>query len=63
LSFLIASIGSQILPGESGLLISLMLEVASHFSDRIAESLYRLRTPPLQMAIWDFKKRWDKVRP
>jgi hypothetical protein len=63
LSFLIASIGSQILPGESGLLISLMLEVASHFSDRIAESLYRLRAPPLQMAIWDFKKRWDKVRP
>ena len=63
LSLLIASIGSQILPGESGLLISLMLEVASHFSDKIAESLYRLKASPLQMAIWDFRRRWDRVRP
>jgi hypothetical protein len=62
-SLLIASIGSHFLPRESGLLISLMLKVISHFSDKIAESLYRLRAPPIQVAIWDFKKRWNRVRP
>jgi uncharacterized protein YdhG (YjbR/CyaY superfamily) len=62
-SLLIASIGSHFLPGESGLLISPMLKVISHFSDKIAESLYRLRAPPIQVAIWDFKKRWNRVRP
>ncbi|RLF02113.1 MAG: hypothetical protein DRJ59_04435 [Thermoprotei archaeon] len=64
-ALLLAGIGSHFLasPPQVGLLTTLGLSVVSLLSNRLVELVSSLRTPPLQTAIWNFKKRWDKVRP
>ena len=64
-ALLLAGVGSNFMTSspQVGLLTTLGLSVISLFSNRLVELLSSLKVPPVQTAIWDFKKKWDKVRP
>ena len=64
-ALLLAGVGSNFMISspQVGLLTTLGLSVISLFSNRLVELLSSLKVPPVQTAIWDFKKKWDKVRP
>ena len=64
-ALLLAGVGSNFMISSPkvGLLTTLGLSVISLFSNRLVELLSSLKVPPVQTAIWDFKKKWDKVRP